>query len=320
MRPSLSRLIVNGVFGGVAAGAVVVVWFLVVDLVAGQPLATPTLLASTFLGRPIAEPTIGVIAGYTILHFGVFAILGIVAAVALNVLEIEPGLRHGLVFGVGVFNAVHYGTLVVMGARMLTLLPGIHVVLANFVGGMLMMVILHHQAKSEKPLGLGALREHPLLREGVGTGVVGALAVAVWFLVLDVMSGRPLFTPAALGSALFLGAATPADVQVNLVMIGAYTVVHFLAFAAAGTALVWMTRRLEQRPGLWLAALMALIILDAGFIGVAGVLGGWILGALGWWAVLVGNLLAVGVMGRQLWRAHPGLSKQLSEEPVTTMV
>ena len=36
---------------------------------------------------------------------------------------------------------------------------------------------------------------HDLLREGIFTGVLGAVAVAGWFLVIDVMQGRLFATP-----------------------------------------------------------------------------------------------------------------------------
>ena len=34
-----------------------------------------------------------------------------------------------------------------------------------------------------------------LLVEGAITGAIGATAVAVWFLIVDAVSGRPLYTP-----------------------------------------------------------------------------------------------------------------------------
>ena len=42
------------------------------------------------------------------------------------------------------------------------------------------------------------------------------------------------------------------------------------------------------------------------------------LGAVGWWAIGIGNLVAVGAMGKWLIRTHPLLLHKLFEEPVTT--
>ena len=54
-----------------------------------------------------------------------------------------------------------------------------------------------------------------ILREGFIAGCIGAAAVAVWFLVVDTVNGRPFFTPAMLGSAVFWGAHEPGAVVVE---------------------------------------------------------------------------------------------------------
>ena len=40
-------------------------------------------------------------------------------------------------------------------------------------------------------------------REGIVAGILGAATIALWFLILDIFSGRPFYTPSLLGSALF---------------------------------------------------------------------------------------------------------------------
>ena len=44
--------------------------------------------------------------------------------------------------------------------------------------------------------------QHSIVREGLIAGILGATAVAVWFFVVDLISGRPLFTPRVLGEGL----------------------------------------------------------------------------------------------------------------------
>ena len=46
---------------------------------------------------------------------------------------------------------------------------------------------------------------HDLLREGLVTGTLGAAAVAGWFLLIDVLQGRPLATPSILGQVVLYG-------------------------------------------------------------------------------------------------------------------
>jgi hypothetical protein len=49
------------------------------------------------------------------------------------------------------------------------------------------------------------LQSRSILPEGVTVGLIGAGSVGVWFLLVDLIAGRPFFTPAILGSAVFSG-------------------------------------------------------------------------------------------------------------------
>ncbi|MEE8581325.1 MAG: hypothetical protein V3T33_07020, partial [Myxococcota bacterium] len=44
-----------------------------------------------------------------------------------------------------------------------------------------------------------------IAREGFLGGVIGAAAVATWFLILDTLAGQPFYTPAVLGAGVFQG-------------------------------------------------------------------------------------------------------------------
>src|SRR5918999_153286 len=279
MERSSSRTLVHGAVAGIAAGLVVAVWFLVVDLATTEVFHTPTTLASAMVGVDEA-PTFALVAVYTLLHFSVFALLGIGAAFLLSAIGVAPNVLIGAVFGLGVLGTVHYGALLITGTGALTVLPQLHVLAANLLGGIAMMAYLHHATHAETPLTLGRLREHPLLVRGLITGLIGAGAVALWFLVLDIARGRPFYTPAALGSLLFLGASSPDAVRVDPAMIAGYTAVHLAAFAAVGIVLEWAAVRIERTPGMWLMALITLIILEGIFIGTVGAVSGWVLGTL----------------------------------------
>lgn len=316
----VSPAVIHGLVGGMVAGAVVALWFFLVDQLNAQPFRTPTLLVAVLVGGEVGDPTFRLIATYTLLHFGVFAVLGTATAVLLETTGAVAGLLMGLVFGFGVLNTVHYGSLLVADASVLTVLPVAHVVLANLAGGIALMVYLHYALHPTDPIGLGVVAKYPVLAQGLGTGLIGAAAVAIWFFVLDIGTSRPFYTPAALGSALFAGATSPAEVQVDWATIGAYTVVHLAAFAVVGVALTWVAARLEQTPSMWLLAVMAFIVLEGLFVATAGVVSAWVLGAIGWWAVAVGNLVAVGAMATWVLRARPQLQKKLFQEQVATSI
>ena len=48
-----------------------------------------------------------------------------------------------------------------------------------------------------------------VLEDGFFAGVIGAGLVAAWYLVLDLLGQRPLYTPSMLGAVLFRGATDP---------------------------------------------------------------------------------------------------------------
>jgi hypothetical protein len=150
-------------------------------------------------------------------------------------------------------------------------------------------------------------RPGKLLTRGLITGLFGAAAVALWFFFLDFSDGHPFRTPAALGSALLFGVSKAEAMQVSVGVVAAYTFVHVIAFALAGTVFVAIAEQVERSSSLVLLTIPCAIALEA--IVVTGLALGadWVLGTLGVWSVLVANLLAVLSMGWYVWRTHPTL-------------
>jgi hypothetical protein len=151
----------------------------------------------------------------------------------------------------------------------------------------------------------------PLLARGMTTGILGGVVVAAWFLLLDVIGGRPFFTPAALGSALFLSAQTPAEVSLSPGIIAGYTALHFSIFIAIGVLFAATADYLEQRPRKVLIAFLAALVLEALMLATLALMAEWVLGALGIWAITMANVLAVAVMLWWSWRTHPVLRHEL---------
>src|SRR5688572_18995870 len=91
-------------------------------------------------------------------------------------------------------------------------------------------------AKAESTMedvGMNRSQPHSIPREGLIAGAIGATSVAVWFLILDTIQGRPFHTPTVLGGALFsiLG---PPMTESNLFLVAGYTVFHYAVFGALG--------------------------------------------------------------------------------------
>jgi hypothetical protein len=88
------------------------------------------------------------------------------------------------------------------------------------------------------PAGRREIDAAALRREGIVAGIFGALLLAAWFLYLDTVRGRPLFTPTLLASAVLgrPGASAPDALEGSIGLTLAFTVVHTLFFAGLGLA------------------------------------------------------------------------------------
>lgn len=168
---------------------------------------------------------------------------------------------------------------------------------------------------SVRPIG----RAHSTIREGVIAGGLGALAVALWFLLVDGIAGRALHTPALLG-ALILRTPDPiaaADGPNRLILAALYTPIHFILFALFGVLVVFLIHRAKKQPSLLMLALILFAVFEGGFTGGVAMLEQTALGDLAWYQVAIGNLIAVIVMGWYVWRRHPDVpaiwSRRLDE-------
>jgi hypothetical protein len=156
-----------------------------------------------------------------------------------------------------------------------------------------------------------ARAEQSVLREGVTAGVIGAAVVAGWFLIFDLARGRPFLTPGLLGAAVFYGARTPEGVPIALGPIVGYTILHVLAFIAFGVVAASVIAVSEREPALFIAFVILFAAFEMFFFAVVAALGQSLLGAIVWWAILVGNLLASVAMLGYFFRMHRALPRSL---------
>ena len=155
-------------------------------------------------------------------------------------------------------------------------------------------------------------RAAAIAEDGLFAGALGGLTVAVFFLIVDVLEGRPLFTPSLLGSVLFLGERAEAVSRVDIPMVFAYTGVHFAIFVAVGMAAAFMVSEFETNPPVGVVLLLLFICFEAGFFGVTFGVAPGVIGVLGAWLVGVANLLAAGAMAAYLlWWSHPNAFRSL---------
>jgi hypothetical protein len=145
-------------------------------------------------------------------------------------------------------------------------------------------------------------------KEGAVAGVLGALTVAVWFLVVDMLHGHPFYTPTVLGTALFgRGVWTPTleTLPPSFEMVAMFTWVHVLAFAVVGVVVARLIAMAERNPSLGFGFVLLFVILEACFTVAAMIVAEPVLRALTWPAILAANLLAAAVMAAYFWLRHP---------------
>ena len=152
---------------------------------------------------------------------------------------------------------------------------------------------------------------HPVFRDGVVAGLIGATAIAVWFFVVDLVAGQPLFTPTTLGRAVFSVLGTVPETESPIVHVLAYTAFHYAAFIALGIVAASVVRLAGDEPSILFGFVILFVAFEVGFYAFVAVLSQVTpLGQLAWWQVMVGNLIAAAAMGFFLLRRHPVLREQ----------
>jgi hypothetical protein len=149
------------------------------------------------------------------------------------------------------------------------------------------------------------------LMEALSTGLLGAATVALWFFLVDVVSGAPLRTPGILGSAVFLGITTPGEAVINASTVGLYSLLHGSVFFLVGIGTTIIVRAADRTPSVLALFIPLTVVLQALFVGGTAILAQSLLGAIAWWAVLGGNLLASFLMGSLLLYWHPVTAENL---------
>jgi|SRR5579863_2003747 putative oxidoreductase len=231
--------------------------------------------------------------------------------IVVGVVEVISGVAL-LIPGVAIYAALGLSLLMVPAAitQQMSGEPGVLIPLV-------LLVLLLTVAWRRDPATTRALYRsitagpHPVLREGIIAGIIGATCVAVWFFFVDLLGGRPLFTPTTLGRAL-ITVFHPAPLsEAPILYVASYTVFHYVAFACVGIAAAAIVAWASEEPAVLLGFAMLFAAFEVGFYGFVALLQhASPLGALAWYQVMIGNIIAALAMGTYIWRAHPKLHEQ----------
>ncbi len=142
---------------------------------------------------------------------------------------------------------------------------------------------------------------------GLIAGSLGAVTLAIWFLMIDMVQGRPLFTPTMLGTLFFKGGEGLAGLDrlpITADVVLGFTFLHWMVFVLLGGIAAWLLESAERNPSVGFGILLLFMLFEFGFVALVTLFAKPILQELTWPTVLVGNLLAAGAMGGYLWRQY----------------
>jgi hypothetical protein len=316
MQQSKARIITDGVLAGLIGGAVIAAWFFLFDAARGEALRTPALLAAALLhvspGPTAAMSPAGwlLVAEYTIAHFAAFALIG-----ALGALLIDASERHAELFGILLIFTVGFemffiSVLMLLGPAAQAAMPWWKVIIGNFMatGAMLGFFLWRQPVLGENLLGpwMG------VLREGIISGILGGVIVALWFLVHDALMGQMFQTPALLGALIFNGITKPDNFAITTALVLGYTALHFFAFILFGIAASITMAASEWEPLLALGVLVLFIWFELCFVAMVTFLDQSAVQQIGWWNIIGSNVLALAAIITYYEYGHPRVVPQIA--------
>jgi uncharacterized membrane protein YphA (DoxX/SURF4 family) len=160
-------LVREGVIAGVIGATVIAIWFFGVDLVAGHALFTPATLGrgmlSIFGPVPASESTALLVAGYTVVHYAAFVVIGLVAAMIVFVANREPSILLGFVVLLAAIEVGFYAFVSLLEQ-------------ATPLGSLAWYNVMIGNVLAAAAMGTYLLRAHPVLREQFAHAIDGGHA------------------------------------------------------------------------------------------------------------------------------------------------
>jgi hypothetical protein len=310
-----SRVVREGVVAGLIGAAAVAVLILVFDAAGGAPLQSPAILGSAIF-KGIRDPNLvtvsaGPIVAYTILHGLGFVLVGLVASYLVAAAEREPAMVLALLIFFAAFEVFFLALIAFWALPVLGTLAWWEILAGNLVASVAMLYYFHrrHPGLARSLIG----RWVDTVREGMVAGFLGGAVVAVWFLLYDAIRLRPLHTPALLGAAVLQGLRDPQQLIPRLDVVVGYTIFHFAVFAFFGIAVAAVLLAAEREPRILLGLLILFLCFQVFFFGFLEALDTHLAGALAWWNVAIGNLLASVAMITYFFLGHRSLGARLLE-------
>lgn len=154
----------EGAVTGLIGAAVVALWFFAIDLAAGRPFITPSVLGEVFVFGS-ASPSLTVVSwwavlAYTIVHGLAFLVIGVSLTGLFHAAMVSPLARPALLISFIAFELFFLGVTLLFAARTGQLFPAWSVLLANGL--------------SAAAMGGWLWRAHPAVRRAIDRLPLGA--------------------------------------------------------------------------------------------------------------------------------------------------
>lgn len=148
-------LVREGVVAGIIGATAIAVWFFFVDAIAGETLFTPRTLGralvSIFGPVPENQSTLLFVGLYTVFHYAAFIVVGLIAAMIVQLANEEPSILMGFVV---LFAAIEVGFYALVGLLQQ----------ATPLGSLAWYNVMVGNVLAAATMGVFLLRAHPLLK------------------------------------------------------------------------------------------------------------------------------------------------------------
>lgn len=141
-----SQTYAQGFIAGSIGAGTLALWFLLLDLLKGHPLLTPTILETALfnhLSGPVDPETlissvdaVDAVVGFTFIHWLVFALIGCVASRLLALAERNPNLGFGVLLLFIIFEGGFLAATTMLASPVLHSLAWPTVLLGNILAAM----------------------------------------------------------------------------------------------------------------------------------------------------------------------------------------
>jgi len=133
----------DGFIAGALGSVVVALWFLVLDMIQGHPLHTPTLLGTIIFAGPQAAVGVshadpGTVALYSGVHMGLFSLFGIGVSWLIAQFRRRPILGYLMLFIFVLFEFFFYVFILAVAQPVVAELPAWEILVGNLLAAAVM--------------------------------------------------------------------------------------------------------------------------------------------------------------------------------------